>query len=515
MHTLTILDGINKICVNFGGTPTVQQVLEENGITMPHPCGGAGRCGKCAITIWGDISQPDERERENDCRLSCRTRLLGDAKLLWKSDVDIYAEGIETSARIEEAEEPEGVENNAGGEKKGAGRPAEKKDESADLAAAVDIGTTTVALAVYELATGKCLNSQTMLNPQSVVAADVIGRIEAAGNGKLAELQQMMVSCIQTLARRSGYEKQIQKWVITGNTTMLYLLQGENPQSLAVAPYVAEHLYGETVLFLDKPAFLPHCMHAFVGADITCAVLESGMCDWEETALLCDIGTNGEIALWKAGKLYVTSTAAGPVFEGAGISCGCQSVAGAIEAVSLQGGKLSVQTIKNVKPVGLCGSGVIDAVACLLCNSTVDETGAMEEEAAEICEGIALTREDIRTVQLAKAAIAAGIKTLLEVTNTGENEIQSFFIAGGFGSHLNLESAVRIGLFPASLKEKVMVLGNAALKGAAIMLLDENTREKAGKLAKNAECINLGGNPQFNENYIDEMFFIHSSNTSK
>ena len=225
------------------------------------------------------------------------------------------------------------------------------------------------------------------------------------------------------------------------------------------------------------------------------------------TALLCDIGTNGEIGLWKGGTLYVTSTAAGPVFEGAGISCGCQSVAGAIEEVKLNANRLSVKTIGAAKPVGLCGSGVIDAIACLLENGTVEETGTMEPEEILLCEGVFINRQDIRNVQLAKAAIAAGIRTLLEVTETSEEEISVFYLAGGFGKHLNLDSAVRIGLFPASLRNKVRILGNAALKGAASMLTDKSLKETAQTIAGKADYLSLPDNPAFSKNYIGELSF--------
>ena len=482
MHTLTILYGkkINKVF--FEGTPTVQQVLEANGITMPHPCGGAGRCGKCAIEITGNISAPDERELDFGCRLSCRTKLYGDATVTLLSDSKLLAE--HTTKKI-----------------------AASSEKSAHIGAVVDIGTTTVALAIYDLFTGTCLASETILNPQSAISADVIGRIAAATRGSLSKLQNMIISCIKTLAENTGYFGRIDKWCITGNTTMLYLLCGRNPQGLAVSPFVADHLFGDEIPFFEKTAFLPDCIAAFVGADITCAVLQSGMCNTQDTALLCDIGTNGEIALWKNGKLYTTSTAAGPVFEGAGISCGCQSIAGAIETVRLKKNTLTVKTIGNATAVGLCGSGVIDTVACLLDNGTIDETGAMEDDAVFLCENISFTQKDIRNVQLAKAAIAAGIRTLLTLTDTKAEEITAFYLAGGFGTHLNPDSAVRIGLFPAIWKNKVNILGNAALKGAAIMLTDNDSKEKAHTIAKDAECINLGGNPEFNNSYIEEMFF--------
>ena len=482
MHTVTILFENQTYTAAFEGTPTVREVLEQNGISAPHPCGGSGRCGKCAIEISGDASAPDEKELAFGRRLSCRARLCGDAVVTLCADTQLSAEGSAQNIR-------------------GIG------DTESSVGAAVDIGTTTVALSVYDLSTGECLAAETMLNPQSAVAADVIGRIGAACNGRLLQLKDMITSCIRTLAERSGYQNRIDKWCITGNTTMLYLMQGRDPRTLSAAPFRADHLFGEESTFLGRPLYLPECMHAFVGADITCAVLESGMCGKEEVSLLCDIGTNGEIALWKNGKLYAASTAAGPVFEGAGISCGCQSVRGAVESVSLKANALEVRTIGNAPAVGLCGSGVIDAVACLLDNGTIDETGAMEGNETVICGNVVLKRQDVRAVQLAKAAIAAGIRTLLERTDTKEEEIATFYLAGGFGSHINLCSAVRIGLFPAALKDKAVILGNAALKGAASMLASEEIREKSRAIVSGAECINLGGMPEFNENYIDEMAF--------
>lgn len=484
MGTLTVFTTTGKQNISFEGTPTVQQVLERAGISMAHPCGGAGTCGKCAVNVIGSVSLPDEAERSAGFRLSCRTRLYGDAIVTLKEQTNssLIAEGFEENIK-----------------------PTENPDNK--FGAAVDIGTTTIALSIYDLATGKCLSSKTMLNPQSVISADVMGRIDAAVNGKLTMMQDMLISGIRTLAKDTGYFDRIDTWCLTGNTTMLFLLCGRNPQSFATAPYMADHLFGEAFSFLGKPAYLPNCMHAFVGADITCALLASGMSNSTGTALLCDIGTNGEIALWKNGTLYITSTAAGPVFEGAGISCGCQSVVGAIEKVSLQNGAFSVTTIGNTTPIGLCGSGVIDTIACLLENGTVDETGAMEPEELLLCKGVFINRQDIRNVQLAKAAIAAGIRTLLEVTKTSEEELSAFYLAGGFGKHLNLDSAVRIGLFPASLRNKASILGNAALKGAASMLTDETLKETAQAIAEKADYLSLPDNPAFSKNYIEELSF--------
>ena len=235
--------------------------------------------------------------------------------------------------------------------------------------------------------------------------------------------------------------------------------------------------------------------------------LACGICESGETGLLCDIGTNGEIALWKGGRLYVASTAAGPAFEGAGISCGMGSARGAVDRVWLEGGKLAVRTIGGAPAAGICGSGLLDAVAALLELGVVDETGATEKSRLPIAQRVALLPKDIRSVQLAKAAIAAGLEALLEQAGVCEADVGVLYIAGGFGSHLNLESAARIGLIPRALAPKARILGNAALAGAKMLLLDRGLTEKADRIARLAEHVALGGNPGFNERYMDRMMF--------
>lgn len=251
-------------------------------------------------------------------------------------------------------------------------------------------------------------------------------------------------------------------------------------------------------------------MNAFVGADISCALLASGMITRAETALLCDIGTNGEIALWHRGQLLVASTAAGPAFEGAGISCGVTSVPGAIDRVWIEGGAIKTHTIAEAPAVGVCGSGLIDAVCALLALGLVDETGATQEETLPLAEGVSLLPRDIRAVQLCKGAIAAGVDTLLAVAGVNYSDIARLYIAGGFGAHLNMGSAAGIGLIPQALADRVSVIGNASLSGAAQLLLSVDAREEVGRIAKKAQHITLSGNPTFNRLYMEHMMFPES-----
>ena len=484
MAVLTVFQNGTRREIPFKGTPLLDEVLISAGLLTPHPCGGLGKCGKCAVQAEGALAPMTASEERIGRRLSCQTRLLGDAAVTLPDDPSATMH-IET----------ETAELTAGGR---------------GFGAAVDIGTTTVAVKLYDLENRRCIGQASAPNPQISTAADVMGRIEAAMNGQLNALRDQIRDTVHTLLLSSAPNGQLPsplQITLTGNTTMLYLLCGYDPAPLSRAPFRADHLFGARITLPPlEEAYLPPCMNAFVGADITCAIWAAGMCEREETALLCDIGTNGELALWKNGRLYVTSTAAGPAFEGAGIVCGCGSVAGAIDRVWLENGEIRIHTIGDAAPVGLCGSGVLDAVAVGLQTGDIDESGAMDEPMT-LAEGIALYPRDVRAVQLAKAAIAAGIDTLIECADTDMREIGTLYIAGGFGSHLNGESAAAIGLLPRELIGRICILGNAALTGAAMTLTDPNAHEHLAHLASLAAHINLGGNPSFSAHYIDRMIF--------
>ena len=489
MPELTVIRGDSARVITFEPGRILMDVLLDHDIAGPHPCGGRGVCGKCAVRLTGSVSEPNSAEIAAGARLACQAVLLGDAAVVLPRDSAM--EQIEMGSD-------------------GALVPVDPMP--GDYGAAVDIGTTTVAVKLYDLKSGVCLGEAGLLNPQTSVAADVMGRIGAAMNGEGERMRAQITGAITDLLEKACREggvppKAVESMVVTGNTTMLYLLTGQNPEALSHAPFQADRLFDETVSLIGRQAYLPRCMHAFVGADITCAVLASGLCEQDQTALLCDAGTNGELALWHGGELLVTSTAAGPAFEGAGISCGLGSVKGAIDRIGVEDGRMTVHTIGGARAAGVCGSGLIDAVAAALKLGAVDETGAMDGDDFPLADDVKLIPKDIRQVQLAKAAIAAGIETLIESARLTADDVTVLDIAGGFGSHMNVKSAEAIGLFPPELTPRVRVLGNAALTGAAGMLMDRGLARKANAIAALARHIDLGGNPRFNEHYADQMFF--------
>ncbi|MFH1879848.1 MAG: ASKHA domain-containing protein [Bacillota bacterium] len=473
-HTLSLQTGKRTIEILFAGTPLLRDVLQERGVAFAHPCGGRGVCLKCAVEARGNVSPPDAIEQAKGARLSCRLRLLGDCEVTLPEQPELAKQTIMSDTR------------------------------ASALLMAADVGTTTLEIRLFDAQTGAPVAGALSLNPQVSFSADVIGRITAALEGKGEAMRAQLLDALREMIR--PYPP-VERAVITGNTVMLYLLTGRSPKALAAAPFAADCLFGHTETVLGFPAYLPRCTGAFTGADLTCALLFSGMTERAETSLLCDIGTNGEIALWHQGKLSVTSTAVGPAFEGAGISCGMGGVPGAIDKVWAAQNALDFHVIGGGKPLGVCGSGLIDAVAAMLRLRIIDEYGTMDGQAARIAGDIVLTQRDIRQVQLAKAAVAAGIETLMDAAGVSQMDVQTLFIAGRFGSHLDARSAAAIGLFPRSLAQKAQVLGNAALEGACQLLLYDALRDKADGIARAAEAVQLSGNSLFAEKFVWHMDF--------
>ncbi len=492
---LTLIKNNQEKKIEFEGAPILRDLLNATGNGVFSPCGGNGKCGKCRVRLWGAVSEPNEQEKKAGARLACQARLLGDAKAELLDEVNreiLNGEGFEEiEARIEMPK----VSN-------------EKRDWKYGLA--LDIGTTTMAMKLFS-AQGELLGEASSINPQTAVSGDVIGRIQHSIEGGSKELQTMVKDGIQRLLRFSTKNdkniiKNINFGVITGNTAMLYFLTNRCPKSIGVAPFKPDHLFGEWV---ENKAYLPRCMDAFAGADLTCAVLDSGMCDRDETALLCDMGTNGEIALWKKGRLFVTSTAMGPAFEGAEISCGCGSVNGAVSRAWIENGRIKAETIGGMPAVGLCGSGLIDALAVFLELGHIDKSGVIKKPLIIQANGgqLQLLPEDISAVQLAKSALFSGIQVLLERTETRPEDIKTFYLAGGFGSHISVENACKIGLIPKELLGKTKVMGNGALSGAVKLLFDKGLIEKAEGIANNSEHITLGGSEDFNSAFIRNLLF--------
>lgn len=471
---------------------------------MSMPCGGHGRCGKCRVAAAGELSDYSDRERDflsekefrEGVRLACCAVVEGDCTVQLAG-------------------------TNAGQIRIAGDMPAiTLKPVFSAYGFVLDIGTTTLAARLYDVR-GTLLAQSSRLNPQAGWGADVISRIEAAMKGEdraiAAAIREAVDTLLTELAQKAGISsREIDGVTITGNTVMLHLLTGTSVEPLSHAPSAAERLFGENVsaeslhlasLLPDTEIYLAPCAAAFVGADLMTALLAGGICEKSDTQLLADIGTNGEIALWHDAQLYCCSTAAGPAFEGAGISMGMGGSSGAVDRVTVQNGKITSHVIGDTAPRGICGSGVVDAVACLLETGLMDETGYIEEESAVIANPVVFTQNDVRMVQLAKSAIHAGIRTLLHTAGLSCEDVAALLIAGGFGSYLDVANGAKIGLFPEEMLSYIHVVGNAALSGASMMLLNNDYRVVCEKYAKSAKIVELSTDPFFADEYMARMLF--------
>ncbi len=426
---------------------------------------------------------------------------------------------------------------------------AESGDTTENLyGVAVDIGTTTLAAYLYDLNNGERLAVASMLNPQIKYGADVISRIDhtSQSDTHAAEMANLIRSALNQLIERLTHNrgldnKDIYLVTVAGNTTMLHLLLQLPSIQLAKAPFIPVTV---STLFL-RPSELNLAINpmgrmillpgvsAYVGADTVAAVLSSGMHRKKEITLLVDIGTNGEIVLGNRDFMLACSTAAGPAFEGANISCGTGGIDGAVSEVFIDASaQLQVKTIGNRKAIGICGSGLIDAIACMLQTGVLEETGRISDRdeladgalkyADRLIEvngqqafslvqsegyGIYITQKDVREVQNAKAAIAAGIALLVREACLKLEDIHSVYLAGGFGSFMRIRSAVETGLLPKISEEKMLAVGNAAGAGAIQALLSREELLEAAEIANRIKYLELSSRQDFVTEYTDQLFF--------
>lgn len=481
----------------------LSDVLNRAGL-FRLPCGGQGRCGNCRVTVSGLLDEPSAKEKNHltaadlraGIRLACCARVMGDCT--------VKLHGNNTDRVCVDSDLPD----------------REWHPRFSRYGAAVDIGTTTMAACLYDTA-GRPLAKAGCPNPQAHMGADVISRIEASMAGAQQRLATVTAEALDGLLTQMADDagiasSDIDGLVLTGNTAMLHLLTGTPVEPLSHAPFAAQRLFDETVsasvlgltaVSGETTVYLPPCFAAFVGADTVCALLADRTTESAGNTLLVDIGTNGEMALVHGDRLYVCSTAAGPAFEGAGIHMGMSGSDGAVDHVSVVNGALHAHVIGGGEPQGICGSGVVDAVAGLLQLEQLDETGFLEDDPAVIAGTVCLTQQDVRQIQLAKSAICAGIRTLLHNTGVAESDIQRVSVAGGFGSFLDIRSAGKIGLLPPALLPTVRVIGNAALTGASILLLDRHSEQVCRDYVRQATVVELSTDAFFADCYLRSMLF--------
>lgn len=478
---------------------TLMEILQHAGIYLNAVCGGRGTCGKCKVKITEGL--------EPGIYLACKT-VPNRACTVSLMDEDGFV--VITDNECPEEEKRENILEDSGGGRYGIG---------------ADIGTTTIAMQLVELDSETIVDTYTAINRQRAYGADVISRIQASNDGKKEQLKQSILDDLETgirslLARNPVV---VETMGISGNTTMIHLLMGYSCETLGVYPFTPVNvnaiesdylgLFGND-RYTCKVRILPG-ISTYVGGDIVAGLLTCEFDRKEKISMLIDLGTNGEMAIGNQERILVTSTAAGPAFEGGNIICGTGSIPGAISHAVYKDNRFEIETIGNQEATGICGTGVIDITYELFKHNLIDETGLLDDEFFE--EGILLAKneekeicfyqKDVREIQLAKSAIRAGIETLLVHYGVSYEEIDTIYIAGGFGYKIDIEKAVGIGLLPEECKGKMKAIGNTSLKGSILYLTEEEAKERMEKIIEKAEEVQLASSREFNDFYMQYMYF--------
>ena len=472
--------------------------LRRAGDSLPASCGGRGRCGKCRVPVNGVP------------RLACK----------------VIAQDGDT---VELPEQAGGViltDASAQNLRLQPGRTG--------CGAAVDLGTTTVVIRLYDLEVGTLLSTVSAWNAQASYGADVISRIQytlerADGAEELsrrirAQVQQLLTDALHRAERDWSELREI---TLAGNTVMQHLFDDRTVAGIAAVPFEPETLFTEPAgkPLCGVPVRFAPCVAGYVGGDITAGLLASGLMDKSGNHLFLDIGTNGEMALGGKDGFLCCAVASGPAFEGAGITCGMPGVDGAISRVRYDRGFL-YDVIGGGEPKGLCGSGLLDLTAVLLRLGVIAPGGRLlpPEDAPmplrryltrdddgngrfHLTPEVSLTAADVRNLQLAKAAVAAGIRVLLQQRGIAPEQVDGVYLAGGFGSYLDPESAMAIGMLPRACAGKLHTLGNTALAGAAALTLDPAQWQRIGNISRACDYLELSGRADFAAAFTDDLSF--------
>ncbi len=530
---IVLEDEKKELQINNDSKKSLLEILIDNNISIESDCGGNGKCDKCKVRVR-ELSREYRACELKICNLSarineaCETEVEGDLKE--SATIEIPGNRFSSDMKIEGADKSITDEVSI----------KERSDccegamiKGREVALAIDIGTTTIVFALID-DTGNVIDTLGMTNSQRLYGADVISRIKAASSGKKDVLRKCVVDDliqgIREICTNNGTSiAGLNNIVIAGNTTMCHILMGYDCSSLGVYPYTpvnVDSIISDTnrVLGLDDniPVIIPGAISTYVGADITAGLVATSILDRDKTSMLIDLGTNGELVLVDKGRIIVTSTAAGPAFEGGNISFGMPSVDGAISHITLNGGMCELETIGKKTPIGICGSGVLDAVYELRKNGYIDENGLLIDRYFDdgyyLYSSISITQEDIRQFLLAKSAVRTGIDIIISKMGIEYEDIDALYIAGGFGKGIDISKAAGIGLIPSKLLDVSLAVGNSSLSGAINISLiygkcymeckiDDFNKIIRGidKVLREAKELDLSNQTDFKNEYLKNM----------
>ncbi len=452
--------------------PTLLSLLQKSGIFINAVCGGKGKCGRCRILIKGRPRPPDEIERllipekliKKGYRLACRYKTSKIPKFI----------------KIQERKNFKNI----------------KKSENAGLA--IDIGTTVIKGAIVDLNTGMVNKTAKIYNPQNSFGGDVISRISLANEGKYSLLKKALREGIRNLKILLGCVRPLFT-TVAGNPVMLSFYLGKPVKCFGYYPFRGEIEKG--IFIKNPPGYVFGTIGGFVGGDTIAGILASGLLYERKPSLYIDLGTNGEIVLLTREKIYALSTAAGPAFEGIGLSCGSLAIPGAIERVFYNNG-FNIVTIDNKTPIGFCASGFIDLLATLLKLGWLTPMGVLKKQLK--LASFNITNMDIRKLQLGIGAIHTGVKFLIDYTGIKPSEIKMVIITGEFGSHLNIDSLKTIGIIPTGTKN-IRFENDLPLKGAIYFLKNKITPEDAEQVRRKSIHLELAVQKDFQKRFIEGL----------
>ena len=510
------------------GSDLFGTLLQQN-INISAFCGGKEKCGKCKVRIVEGTLPVTSVEQ----------RFLTENELAAGIRMACCHKACEADVTVEAGDEAQGFQI-LGSDK--TRYDVDRSEDGAEdgikdgIAVAVDIGTTTLVIAEIDLRDGRLLRETKVMNPQRKYGADVINRIQACNDHGVAILQQLVLQEIRKVILST--KQPIRRMYVCGNSTMEHIFLGIEPRKISEYPYVCEFeemqvVEGRELFFqggkvsdvgdfsggfsrerssaesdgiakYNFPVTVFPNIAAFVGGDIVAGIVSTDM-DRYDKRLLIDLGTNGEMALSYEGKIYTTSTAAGPAFEGGNMLCGVASIPGAICRIQMDGEDVEYRTIGDQPPMGICGSGYIEGISEILSNGLMDETGYMEEE-LEIDGDIKIVPADIRNFQLAKSAVRSGINILCRRAGVAFGEIEQVYISGGFGKASNLAALANLKIIPKEFLGKTQLLGNTALDGTIRSLLTADTKRLAQIKAMSVN-VDLASDQRFNDEYMENMWF--------
>lgn len=525
-RTIEILPHGRRI-VAASGEKILESLMAHN-IFLRSDCGGKGRCGKCRVDVLGEDGAVSSGN-------ACTMVVTEDISLIIPEESLLSADIIDKAPTLL----PDSFSCG----------PGKRLSVARVPGIAVDLGTTTIAVYLCDLEEKSVRSSIAVKNPQALYGDDVMSRIGSIGDDeeKLLRLQQLVVKAIEwgmraLLASAVSALEQVEKMVVVGNPTMLHILLGVSPKSIGLSPYMPQFHEARKTRAVDLGFPFPDLsvetlpqVSGFLGGDILAAALATGLAEQPAGTLLIDLGTNGELVLKARDGLFATSCATGPAFEGAALSCGMQAIPGAIDKVFITGtgdapGYSVIARRKGREPVlpsGLCGSGVISAIAAMLKAGIIAPGGLFARSSAirgllESAENgrryqivpvdgtaygreVALSQKDIRAVQLGKGALSTGISFLMRAA--GVTALHRILIAGAFGSYLGKEDMIALGMLPAIALDRIEAVGNAAGAGAIMALCDDRYGMKVQDLADTMKVVDLASSRDFQNTFVQNLGF--------